>query len=110
MVRSPECGAGVSVCGWRDDYPAPGTATWRQGTTNSRRNHITSRTERDGRTRWAGAPDGGRRDIVVAMNSAGGRPRTAEVLDLAPHPEGGWYRQTWRSGPDSVPPGYPGSR
>ena len=25
------------------------------------------------------------------------RPRVAESLDLAPHPEGGWYRQTWRS-------------
>jgi predicted cupin superfamily sugar epimerase len=25
------------------------------------------------------------------------RPPTAETLDLAPHPEGGWYRQTWAS-------------
>lgn len=25
------------------------------------------------------------------------RPTLAEVLDLAPHPEGGWYRQTWVS-------------
>jgi predicted cupin superfamily sugar epimerase len=23
------------------------------------------------------------------------RPSLAEALDLAPHPEGGWYRQTW---------------
>ena len=23
------------------------------------------------------------------------RPGTAERLDLAPHPEGGWYRRTW---------------
>jgi uncharacterized protein len=38
------------------------------------------------------------------------RPRTAELLDLAPHPEGGWYRETWRAGPESVPPGYPGPR
>jgi hypothetical protein len=38
------------------------------------------------------------------------RPRTAELLDLAPHPEGGWYRETWRSGPESVPDGYPGPR
>jgi hypothetical protein len=44
------------------------------------------------------------------MNSAGGRPRTAEVLDLAPHPEGGWYRETWRSPLESVPAGYPGPR
>lgn len=25
------------------------------------------------------------------------RPHLAEALDLAPHPEGGWYRQTWVS-------------
>ena len=25
------------------------------------------------------------------------RPPLAEELDLQPHPEGGWYRQTWRS-------------
>ncbi len=25
------------------------------------------------------------------------RPPLAVALDLAPHPEGGWYRQTWRS-------------
>jgi len=38
------------------------------------------------------------------------RPPTAELLDLAPHPEGGWYRETWRAGPESVPDGYPGPR
>jgi predicted cupin superfamily sugar epimerase len=25
------------------------------------------------------------------------RPPLAEALDLQPHPEGGWYRQTWAS-------------
>src|SRR3984885_7776 len=40
----------------------------------------------------------------------GPRPRTAELLDLAPHPEGGWYRETWRAAPESVPAGYPGPR
>jgi predicted cupin superfamily sugar epimerase len=25
------------------------------------------------------------------------RPPLAEALDLAPHPEGGWFRQTWAS-------------
>ena len=25
------------------------------------------------------------------------RPDLADVLDLQPHPEGGWYRQTWAS-------------
>src|ERR1700760_855712 len=38
------------------------------------------------------------------------RPRTAELLDLAPHPEGGWYRETWRAGPAGLPDGYPGPR
>jgi uncharacterized protein len=44
------------------------------------------------------------------MDPRDARPRTAELLDLAPHPEGGWYRETWRAGPESVPPGYPGPR
>ncbi len=38
------------------------------------------------------------------------RPATAEALDLLPHPEGGWYRQTWAAQPGSTPPGYPGRR
>ena len=25
------------------------------------------------------------------------RPPLAEALDLEPHPEGGWFRQTWAS-------------
>lgn len=29
-----------------------------------------------------------------------GRPALAERLDLAPHPEGGWFRQTWVSSVD----------
>jgi predicted cupin superfamily sugar epimerase len=29
------------------------------------------------------------------------RPPLADALDLAPHPEGGWYRQTWVS-PETV--------
>lgn len=38
------------------------------------------------------------------------RPALAAALDLAPHPEGGWYRETWRSGVSSTPDGYPGAR
>lgn len=38
------------------------------------------------------------------------RPAFAAALDLAPHPEGGWYRETWRSGVSWVPDGYPGAR
>jgi uncharacterized protein len=44
------------------------------------------------------------------MTSDRVRPRTAELLDLAPHPEGGWYRETWRARPESHPAGYPGPR
>ncbi len=38
------------------------------------------------------------------------RPILAEQLDLSPHPEGGWYRQTWQAPASFVPDGYPGSR
>ncbi|MEU9024124.1 cupin domain-containing protein [Actinomadura sp. NPDC048394] len=38
------------------------------------------------------------------------RPATAEALDLLPHPEGGWYRETWRSDVSFAPAGYPGER
>ena len=35
-------------------------------------------------------------------------------LELVPHPEGGWYRETWRSPIEvaaaALPPGYPGKR
>ena len=27
----------------------------------------------------------------------GPRPALVDLLDLAPHPEGGWFRETWRS-------------
>ena len=41
-------------------------------------------------------------------------PEWARTLDLAPHPEGGWYRETWRSDvtiPEgSLPGDYPGPR
>jgi uncharacterized protein len=38
------------------------------------------------------------------------RPQLAEQLDLRPHPEGGWFRETWRSALSFRPPGYPGDR
>lgn len=31
-------------------------------------------------------------------------------LDLSPHPEGGWYRETWRSAHTFTPDGYGGAR
>lgn len=38
------------------------------------------------------------------------RPPLAEALDLRPHPEGGWFRETFRSSVTCHPPGYPGPR
>jgi predicted cupin superfamily sugar epimerase len=38
------------------------------------------------------------------------RPALAEHLDLAPHPEGGWFRETWRSPVLIAPEGYAGLR
>ncbi|MBL1102788.1 cupin domain-containing protein [Streptomyces coffeae] len=38
------------------------------------------------------------------------RPATAECLGLRPHPEGGWYRETWRSEVSARLPGYAGER
>ncbi|CAH0258099.1 cupin [Rhodococcus sp. NKCM2511] len=41
-------------------------------------------------------------------------PDWAQSLDLAPHPEGGWFKETWRSEVTiplaALPDGYPGSR
>lgn len=39
-----------------------------------------------------------------------GRPQLAEQLDLRPHPEGGWFRETWRSAVTVRPDGYDGER
>ncbi|MQA02407.1 MAG: cupin domain-containing protein [Streptosporangiales bacterium] len=38
------------------------------------------------------------------------RPRFAELLELQPHPEGGWFRETWRSPVTVEPSGYQGTR
>jgi uncharacterized protein len=38
------------------------------------------------------------------------RPEYAETYDLQPHPEGGWFRETYRSGIEFHPPGYGGPR
>ena len=43
-----------------------------------------------------------------------GLPDWAERLDLSPHPEGGWFAETWRSelthSVEALPPGYAGPR
>ena len=39
-----------------------------------------------------------------------GKPPLAAQLELEPHPEGGWYRQTWASPVEVAPPGYDGAR
>ncbi|HTZ92453.1 MAG TPA: cupin domain-containing protein [Streptosporangiaceae bacterium] len=38
------------------------------------------------------------------------RPLLAEELDLQRHPEGGWFRETWRSAVSVQPTGYEGQR
>jgi predicted cupin superfamily sugar epimerase len=38
------------------------------------------------------------------------RPELAELLDLHPHPEGGWFRETWRTATTVRPDGYDGER
>jgi len=38
------------------------------------------------------------------------RPDLARALDLQSHPEGGWYRETWRSPVEFTPDGYDGPR
>lgn len=38
------------------------------------------------------------------------RPPLAEALDLQPHPEGGWFRETYRSSTVFQPDGYDGPR
>jgi predicted cupin superfamily sugar epimerase len=38
------------------------------------------------------------------------RPPLAEQFDLKPHPEGGWYRETFRSATEINPDGYAGPR
>ena len=41
-------------------------------------------------------------------------PEWAQRLDMAPHPEGGWFRETWRSeltiAQSALPPEYAGPR
>jgi uncharacterized protein len=38
------------------------------------------------------------------------RPSLAEALGLEPHPEGGWFRETYRSAVRFEPPGYGAER
>ena len=38
------------------------------------------------------------------------RPELARALDLQPHPEGGWFRETYRSPVEFEPEGYAGPR
>ena len=38
------------------------------------------------------------------------KPELAVLLELEPHPEGGWYRETWRSEVSFTPEGYDGER
>ncbi len=51
-----------------------------------------------------------RRDVTGAPVGFVARPPIARALDLLPHPEGGWFRETWRSGVEFRPEGYGGTR
>jgi predicted cupin superfamily sugar epimerase len=45
--------------------------------------------------------------MMIGMTS---RPALAEQFDLQPHPEGGWFRETFRSATTIHPQGYAGPR
>ncbi|MEV4099908.1 cupin domain-containing protein [Nonomuraea sp. NPDC049649] len=51
-----------------------------------------------------------RRDVTGAPVGFVPRPPVARALDLLPHPEGGWFRETWRAGVTFRPDGYGGER
>ncbi|MFG1706766.1 cupin domain-containing protein [Nonomuraea sp. M3C6] len=51
-----------------------------------------------------------RRDVTGAPVAYVERPPIAAALDLLPHPEGGWFRETWRSPVTFQPDGYQGPR
>nr|SBO98930.1 FIG018171: hypothetical protein of Cupin superfamily [Nonomuraea gerenzanensis] len=51
-----------------------------------------------------------RRDVTGEPVAFVARPPVAAALDLLPHPEGGWFKETYRSPVTFVPDGYPGPR
>jgi predicted cupin superfamily sugar epimerase len=51
-----------------------------------------------------------RRDVTGRFVGVQERPAVAEALELLPHPEGGWYRETWRTSAGFEPSGYSGMR
>lgn len=51
-----------------------------------------------------------RRDVSGTAVAFVERPPIAAALDLLPHPEGGWYRETWKAQEKFTPDGYPGER
>ncbi|WP_308201514.1 cupin domain-containing protein [Sphaerisporangium perillae] len=58
----------------------------------------------DGRLRFL------RRDVSGRFVALQERPAVADALGLLPHPEGGWYRETWRTSAGFEPAGYGGTR
>lgn len=51
-----------------------------------------------------------RRDVSGTYISLDRRSPLVESLDLLPHVEGGWFRETWRSAHSFTPAGYSGAR
>jgi predicted cupin superfamily sugar epimerase len=76
------------------------------------------RVERDGGGRAVGVIERGEvAEVLYARRGPDGRhvgfltrPGTADALDLMPHPEGGWFRETWRTEVRFRPEGYAGER
>jgi predicted cupin superfamily sugar epimerase len=75
----------------------------------------------DAASKDAAAPDGGMPavampDVGVPRGGIPGEvppehaPDVARELGLQPHPEGGWYKETWRSDLSFAPEGYDGPR
>jgi len=46
----------------------------------------------------------------MSSSDAATPPELARELGLRPHPEGGWFRETWRSSVSFTPAGYDGPR
>jgi uncharacterized protein len=55
-------------------------------------------------------PTDGRRISLRKVARMDDVPELARALELQPHPEGGWYRETWRSEVAFTPDGYGGER
>jgi hypothetical protein len=63
-----------------------------------------------GGTRDDDTRDDDTRDDDTRDDGTGDDDTLRDALGMAPHPEGGWYRETWRAPATVTPPGWPGPR